>query len=197
MLRVEPLVLYLPVPVLLRHAAKRIDGHTERADGPERARGDPLGGRSAPRGAARAGGARGRARPREQPARRQAAAPALPPFPPAGRLVRRLTWWAAALDAAAATDRGPYRRPPEATRSGVRRAPRRPGGLGADAAPLGLLRRQRPDRQAQSLLPDRGAAADGPEDARLRAPERKAVPARAAQRRLGARALPAWPACSP
>ncbi len=30
MLRVEPLVLYLPVPVLLRHAAKRIDGHTER-----------------------------------------------------------------------------------------------------------------------------------------------------------------------
>src|SRR6185436_15691822 len=53
-----------------------------------------------------------------------------------------------------------------------------------------VLRRQRPDRAAQPLVPGRGAAGDGPAHRRLRQTRRQELPAGAARRRLDSRALP-------
>ena len=64
-----------------------------------------------------------------------------------------------------------------------------PAAWRRDGRALELQRGQRADRQAQPLVPDRGAAADGSAVARLRQGRRPAVPARAARHRLGPRAL--------
>ena len=53
-----------------------------------------------------------------------------------------------------------------------------------------LLRGQRPDRAAQPLVPGRVEAADGSAHGRLRQARRAQLPAGAARRRLGARAVP-------
>ena len=61
-----------------------------------------------------------------------------------------------------------------------------------DRGPRGRLRRgQRPRRAPQPLVPGRVPAADGPAHGRLRARERPRLPAPAARRELGARAVPA------
>ena len=153
-------------------------------------RGDPGRVGRARRDAAVGAGARAaRARPRPEPARRRAAAAADPALPARGGRVRRLARRAAPLHAAAAGDRRGDRAP---TSSGSRRPT--PSTRGDPSRwrrarrALGLQRGQRPDRAAQPLVPDRGAARDGPALARLRQGRRPRLPARAARRRLDPRA---------
>src|SRR5476649_1636510 len=62
--------------------------------------------------------------------------------------------------------------------------------MAPDRHALGLRRDQRSDRPPQPLVPGRVAAADGPALARFRPGRWPYVPARAARRRLGARAVP-------
>src|SRR5581483_647632 len=198
-LRVELLVADLALDlhfVVLGHAVGTLARHgSARAAGDHEPGRDSSGDAAGPRGATHPRGGAG-----DDSADGRAARAAAAELPPRRRRRDPRARRADDLDAKAARDRGGARPARARARGRVARARaerRRRGrvraSLARDRAPVELRAGEHADREPQPQLPGGGAAADGSADARLRAHQRAAVPARAARRAVDPRALPGRP----